>query len=572
MFSTIEPRLISLFVPPSLELPPLHGPSILHASRHPLTLEPKKGGIEHVDSSDTFDRPCFVEHNNLPSTQQSAHAQSTSDEDWSAGQYQARKRGSHEISKDDLLHLPQPLKKQKTLAQKQIVPPIIIPLFEPPPQATWFPPIAEDLSHECHDRGYAKAFVVDDVALDVVVPAHQGESLENQISTYQTSPVEECNPVPKKATKPRRKWSQDETQNLLFGVQKHGVGRWRDILEDSAFVFDDRSTVDLKDRFRTCFPPDPSAKERSRARSTMVEQTDKSAADTSQAAKDLTMPKKCRSVDVPDAPIALRSQQMTGMALRSRRAKERHQNNLTRLGIDQPFRKSPRRERRPFTAEDDVQILSGYRKHGTAWSRILQDPAFRLQHRKPTDLRDRLRNKHPELFANGSAQLSSGATVSHNTHVPTRLCVTVSPDSHSHARSSGPSGVESLDVSTLNTDDIRSNSYKEIVNPSTSHALHQPVSASAFSFNTAFDWTEPSSAPFVSSLNDMDISRLLLDESWVESATARLATKQRHAYTDINSILASTPHTQQCDSEMLINLLDDQVLSSTDETLTAPTS
>ena len=49
-------------------------------------------------------------------------------------------------------------------------------------------------------------------------------------------------------------WTEEETNNLLLGVHKHGVGRWSDILEDPSFSFNNRSGVDLKDRFRICCP------------------------------------------------------------------------------------------------------------------------------------------------------------------------------------------------------------------------------------------------------------------------------------------------------------------------------
>ena len=51
----------------------------------------------------------------------------------------------------------------------------------------------------------------------------------------------------KKDVRARKKWTEEETNNLLLGVHKHGVGRWTDILEDPSFSFNERSGVDLKD-------------------------------------------------------------------------------------------------------------------------------------------------------------------------------------------------------------------------------------------------------------------------------------------------------------------------------------
>lgn len=49
-----------------------------------------------------------------------------------------------------------------------------------------------------------------------------------------------------------------------------------------------------------------------------------------------------------------------------------------------------------------------------------------------------------------------------------------------------------------------------------------------------FDWT--GSAPFTESIGEMDISRLLLDEPWIESSRS----KEKPSFTDINSILTSS--------------------------------
>ncbi|THG95737.1 hypothetical protein EW026_g5963 [Hermanssonia centrifuga] len=48
--------------------------------------------------------------------------------------------------------------------------------------------------------------------------------------------------------KQRRKWTAQETQMLVDGCQKWGVGNWKAILNDPELKFDNRSPVDLKDR------------------------------------------------------------------------------------------------------------------------------------------------------------------------------------------------------------------------------------------------------------------------------------------------------------------------------------
>ena len=136
-------------------------------------------------------------------------------------------------------------KKQK--AAKQVVPPIIIGLFEPPPQAALFPPIASSSFHDSHGRN----------SLNTVPPKlkelKNSSRLEDPASDLDKK-RSASKQKPKRDVKARKKWTEDETKNLLLGVHKHGVGRWTDILEDSSFSFNGRSGVDLKDRFRTCCP------------------------------------------------------------------------------------------------------------------------------------------------------------------------------------------------------------------------------------------------------------------------------------------------------------------------------
>ncbi|VDB95382.1 unnamed protein product [Peniophora sp. CBMAI 1063] len=144
--------------------------------------------------------------------------------------------------------------------------------------------------------------------------------------------------------KVRRKWTMEETQQLVDGCNKHGVGNWKAILNDPTFSFEGRSPVDLKDRFRTYFPDAykqhyPNAKTH--------------------------LSSKVRAA-LPD-----------GSSL---------------------FEKTRSKKRRPFTPEEDAALKAGYDKHGTVWATIVKDPVFAEQNRRSTDLRDRFRNAFPELY------------------------------------------------------------------------------------------------------------------------------------------------------------------------------
>lgn len=86
--------------------------------------------------------------------------------------------------------------------------------------------------------------------------------------------------------------------------------------------------------------------------------------------------------------------------MRKRRVHRRNMEDMIKLGIQGPFKKSHRRERRPFTEQDDKEILEGLQIYGPAWTKIHRHPSFNLASRQPTDLRDRVRNKYPEIYAN----------------------------------------------------------------------------------------------------------------------------------------------------------------------------
>ncbi|KAG7085962.1 hypothetical protein E1B28_003487 [Marasmius oreades] len=144
--------------------------------------------------------------------------------------------------------------------------------------------------------------------------------------------------------KQRKRWSPEETQMLVDGCNKHGVGNWKTILGDLEFKFDNRSPVDLKDRFRTYFP-DAYKQHYPNARTHLSS--------------------KIRST-LPD-----------GTSL---------------------FEKTRSKKRRPFTEEEDRALKAGYEKHGTVWAAIVKDPIFQEQNRRSTDLRDRFRNAYPDLY------------------------------------------------------------------------------------------------------------------------------------------------------------------------------
>lgn len=143
----------------------------------------------------------------------------------------------------------------------------------------------------------------------------------------------------------KHRWSAEETQALVDGCNKHGVGNWKKILSDpelSAF-FSERTAGDLKDRFRTYFPDAyhemyPNAK--------------------------------------THLSKAVRGRDSEGKSI---------------------FEKGKTKERRPFTPEEDAALRAGYQQYGSHWALIAKNPIFNGQ-RRAIDLRDRFRNAFPEDY------------------------------------------------------------------------------------------------------------------------------------------------------------------------------
>lgn len=378
---------------------------------------------------------------------------------------------------EDHIHLPQPLKKQKSSQQvgpRSQFPPIINGLHEPPPNAAVFPPIAyadydEQAMRRSHAAGGSSSHYMNgpngpnatlemDRIGEVSMMPMGGSRHPHSLSMLDLSPTQDKDkgkgkgkssaasarsvrsgtsetadsPEPglsastkpkRRATKPRRRWTEDETNQLLIGVSRHGLGKWTAILEDQEFSFSNRTAGDLKDRFRTCCPEELRGKLRSgeshsaagspdatsppysgssssqnptgRLSKTSLSlediliETDESEYIDSQNNQNQNQNQEASASGSPDQPKA-----------RKRRVHRRNMEDMIKLGIQGPFKKSHRRERRPFTEQDDKEILEGLQIYGPAWTKIHRHASFNLSSRQPTDLRDRVRNKYPEIYAN----------------------------------------------------------------------------------------------------------------------------------------------------------------------------
>lgn len=463
--ATIEPRLIHLLngsnAPQgqhatSTDLPPLQGLPTHTSSGRPLPLEPDAGhrversvegqhGYFHYDSQSGQRRDAttgvhplrlLLSETNGPENSQLARHGDEMLDDIDDGAYQ--KRPYSHNTKDDFVQLPQPLKKQRMSPQPPVMPPIINGLHEPPPHAALFPPISAGsrASHEVYPMNPGQSFS----------NPWEDRSLQNQQHHQPWDPdypVEKASAkTRKRATKPRRKWTEQETNQLLLGVNRHGVGKWTSILEDSDYSFNERTAGDLKDRFRTCCPDELRSK-RAGSGSAASSSRDTS----SQPATGLHSENILIDDGHSDEPAQHDSD--SGPRRRKSRAHRKRLEDLVELGISAPFKKSHRRERRPFTDKDDREILDGLEMYGPAWTKIQRDPRFDLSARQPTDLRDRVRNKYPEIYQRiekGAMQARENTTRNHDTLAPistTRAELALRPVGNAHTMEPRVNGSDS---------------------------------------------------------------------------------------------------------------------------------
>lgn len=421
--ATIEPRLIHLLndattphLPPS-ELPPLQPPSFKSTGRLP-PLEPdasnqndKTGPTAvhtHSVADDTpglrgtnSDSRCppagrgppnashslrlLLEDTAVPEPSSSLGKILSDDAPDGAEDFPSKRQRTIPL-KEDLVQLPQPVKKQQA-TQQQVMPPIINGLLEPPPDAALFPPISSDTFNdpEANQLNLLREFTN--------VNEDRGPA-PSQSDSGKPGPVK----TRKRSGKPRKKWTEAETRNLLLAVDRYGVGRWTKILEDSSFIFNDRSAGDLKDRFRTCCPDELRTKEGE------IASTSNSEGSTDTPSRKIKP--GLLSENIPVSTEKEGSERLSTAAPtadppkkpKKTRAHRKKVEDLAELGIHGPFKKSHRRKGKPFSEEDDKQIREGLDIYGPAWTKIQREPRFNFANRQPTDLRDRVRNRFPNIY------------------------------------------------------------------------------------------------------------------------------------------------------------------------------
>ncbi|KAK4124959.1 hypothetical protein N657DRAFT_643736 [Parathielavia appendiculata] len=403
-----------------------------------------------------------------------------------------KKRHRPLTAKEDFVQLPKLPKKQKSA--QQVVPPIIAGLHEPPPDPAVFPPITSTSFDG--NKSFGLGAWKD-------IGSSQSEDRPGVSSTVEPEPSNPPKPK-RRPMKPRRKWTEEETNNLLLGVSRHGVGRWTTILEDPDFQFNDRTAGDLKDRFRTCCPDElrlTTSNEKFRAG---LGESGASAASEGNTRhkiglhlEDILLPTGDESVDNDGASPSAAADFDAVPKKRKPRAHRKKLEDLAELGIHGPFEKSHRRKRRPFTKQDDEAILDGLNQYGPSWTRIQRDPKYNLSSRQPTDLRDRVRNKYPEIYANiEKANLLEKAARG--------KADLLEPSVHLAA--------DTAILAPLEPPPNRSGSREDLLRRTATPSAYESTE-SLPGLADLFDVTEPHGTSFLGSAPEMDLSHLLLDDS-----------------------------------------------------------
>lgn len=117
--------------------------------------------------------------------------------------------------------------------------------------------VADDMSadEDTHDQTNATEASLKEgnkTVLDESTDGAAGPASGPQLPTRKKSAV---SPVkkdenPKPLRRKRKPWSNVEEDTLRTGVKKYGVGNWTFILNEYKDIFDDRTAVDLKDKWR----------------------------------------------------------------------------------------------------------------------------------------------------------------------------------------------------------------------------------------------------------------------------------------------------------------------------------
>ncbi|KAF2820036.1 hypothetical protein CC86DRAFT_460047 [Ophiobolus disseminans] len=341
---------------------------------------------------------------------------------------------SRVVSENSIITLPQPAQPPAKTARRPRIPPLLQGLHQPPPlppNGRLFPPITDGVSgfeqeiceriqsgnatQEARAKKDGDDFATRTVEQISPPSAHSKQNRAEQIPILspispgiknsrkrrtEASPSDTAPVAQKQQGRKRKKWSDEETRDLLLGVSRLGIGNWKKILHCSDFEFQGRTAVDLKDRFRVCCPGDSSKPRKPKQRKGVDGKTVRS---------PRTGARPVVGEDVPNVESPP-SESPAAKELFAEGAGDIHRMNhteLVKLGIHTPFAKSKRRARHAFSVVDDENLLKGFEKHGAAWQAMRDDKDLGFETRHPTDLRDRFRIRYPEAYERAGYKLKA---------------------------------------------------------------------------------------------------------------------------------------------------------------------
>ena len=431
---------------PLLRIPPLQDPLPFTLSSRPSPLEPNarvNDGTHNATARLTSRRKALAEAKLIGDNDHSTSYEAAAAEPHALlrGDVQEprkRQKLDNLVRPLDFVQLPKPLAKAKDSKPKPYEPvPVLNQLHEPPPSAALFPPIIPSAAKEDENLPKIDPRLFPEFTIgqskDPYTSVPKTDTLPNE------SDKEQFGPVKRATLRPRRKWTEEETQDLLKGVAIHGPGKWKKILNDKNLKFSkERTTVDLKDRYDSVWPsyciqihvP-------LRYRTCRLNQAKESMRDQSsdKPCCPPNLPTEPRNLTTDEAefdresnlgsppPAPLSSLRLVTSSSRSSLGPPsvaNHNNDAHLTSVNpsqcwlpptrtrrvtnpgpkspQPYR--PHRTLPPrWTNEEDANLAKGYQKHGFKWTAIAKDPEMNLAHRIGSQIRDRFRLKFSELYS-----------------------------------------------------------------------------------------------------------------------------------------------------------------------------
>ena len=310
----------------------------------------------------------------------------------------------------DYVQLPKPQQKEAS-KRVPLLPTIVNGIHEPPPSAALLPPMELEEVKAMLDSISEPLSLPPEKMLN---PEPEPADIVNHNKFKPSSPTEEMDMARNISTavnnRPQRtwkKWSEEETQQLLKGVAKHGAGKWKEICADPELRFRDRRPMDLKDRFRICFPNTnkekmedvgPTARldkqltfNPGHTRNNNISHNLPSSTDTlSSPPSDLSpnQPSSSHFYQSPNMPLNLKvTPSDFAIAAKSR---------------------ASQRVRKLWTEEEHQNLVKGFAKHGYQWTAIRNDLELNLSHRKATDIRDKFRSLFPQQYMDADSGPPAG--------------------------------------------------------------------------------------------------------------------------------------------------------------------